>query len=102
MEISRDELSDGVIPEGATALVETALTESEFMFRSPQGIEEETGVPAPTVEEILDLSPHVRKSVLKDHEGKTLYAALDQPKTLRERAETVFQVLAMNARATRW
>jgi hypothetical protein len=71
----------------------------EFMFRSADGIEEETGIPAVAVEAVLESSPIARKSVLTDREGRTLYASIDQPKTFRERAEIIRLVLARHPSA---
>ena len=75
--------------------VRAALENPEWDFRTPQGIENDTGISAERVSEILEASPDIaRKSVYQMPDGSAVYAPADRPKTLRERAAELRWILA--------
>ena len=85
MEALSGDLPGSIIHQEEVEAVLAAVQNPEWNFRSPQGIEGETGVPASTAEAILEMSSHmVRRSVLTDREDRTLYAPKDRAMTWKE------------------
>jgi hypothetical protein len=75
--------------------IDAAIRNPRWAFRSAEGIAEDLGVPPEVVAQRLSEHPEIaRKSVMRDREGRQLYAAPERRPTLRERLEQIRWVLA--------
>jgi dihydroorotate dehydrogenase len=75
-------------------LLQTALKDERWKFRSAEGLAEELNVGVEIARDLLETSPDVaRKSVMTDRYGRELYTARDRPATTREKIERFRAVL---------
>ncbi len=67
------------------ALIDSALRNPKWDFRTAEGIAEETGLPIERVEELLaDNDDKVRRSYVKDKKGRVLFTFKEKEVGARE------------------
>jgi hypothetical protein len=73
-----------------------AISETEWDFRTADGISKETNIPKDVVEGVVALRPDaIRISTATDRNGRLLYAPKSKPVTVRETLATLQQSVAL-------
>lgn len=72
-----------------------AVEDDSSRLRTIEGIARQTSTPVDVVTQVLETHPsRVRESLLRDHQGRYLYAPRSHPPTWRERLATIRMFVA--------